>query len=670
MLLQLFKTISLQSAVGTVLILVLLLLKSVTRRIFGSRWQYYIWLCVLVVLILPPITVWSPQETTVPASSLHQTESAKINETPGVLPYNETKVVENTPFEYRNVEFIHGLQISQYNLVISVWLAGAAVFFFKYIISYLLFLRTIRKHSKPLSCPMLDIVKKEKDIRSNIRVRVTQCINAPLISGFLKPTLLLPDAGISDKSLRHVLLHELTHHKRYDFWYKWFSVIVNAIHWFNPVIYIAVQQINEECEISCDSAVVKDMNMDERKGYMSTILNMMAQNKASPLISAMSGSKGQIKRRFKMISKEKRLNRFMSAVAFITAVVIFITTLFAGNVLAAGTQDGLEIWSKNEIYYRDGIKFSVNVSEKSVPGWVFEDVAGKDGKIDVTLKRVQSRDVKGEVFDCAILELKGEKGTTRLSDVFDVSYRETSSIFNSGVVRRIPELLHEAYTCGYSFDEEFRKSVVASLVTRNSGKRKKVDVDFAFGENETLSAVYMDFSGYGFCEFSLMASEIDTVEHSEEGKYKPVKAYSGSIEFIGNFEKDYVLWAKNCTKPYYFTYFEKDFVNKKVAGIDIAVDSARTHEITLKTSVTNPKVSSYSIFLYNKEEQLIHIRAYGSNFPEGYLTGNLTLKASKDHKRNPPELPILKGETCRVDIVLFDKERNVIYRQREHIKIP
>ena len=50
---QIFKSVLLLSAVGTILSVALLLLKPVTKRVFGSQWQYYIWLCVLVVMMLP-----------------------------------------------------------------------------------------------------------------------------------------------------------------------------------------------------------------------------------------------------------------------------------------------------------------------------------------------------------------------------------------------------------------------------------------------------------------------------------------------------------------------------------------------------------------------------------------------------------------------------------------
>ena len=670
MLLQLFKTVLLQSAVGAILILVLLLLKPVTKRIFGSRWQYYIWLCVLVVMVLPPITILAPGKSVVHVPGLPQVQSAKTDEMPGILPDTETKIIENIPFEYRNVEIIQGFQISQHNFLIYIWFAGTAVFFLKNAISYLLFLRTIYKHSKQISCPILENIKTEKGVRSNIRVCVTPCIKAPLISGFFQPTLLLPDAEISDESLRYILLHELTHHKRHDLWYKWFSMIVNAIHWFNPMIYFAVRQINEECEISCDLAVVQDMNTEERKGYMRTILCMMAQNKPlSPVLaSAMSGSKEQIKRRFKMISKEKRLNKFMSAVSLLTAVVILSITLFVGSALAATTQDGLEIWTKNEVYFRDGIQFSVNVSGKSVPAWVSEDVAGEDGNINVTVNRVQIRNVKGEVGDYAILELKGAKGTTRLSDIMASRFHKTSY---NGSVPRIPELLHEAFTSGYRFCEfnnvgyeGYRNSPVASLVTENSGKRKSVNVDFAFRENESLSTVYVDF---------LVANEFDNVEYSEEQKYTPIKVNSNSIEFIGNFEKDYVFWARALTTTEYFTFFEKDFVNKKVAGINIAVDSADTQRITLNAAVSHPQVSSYEIYVYNQNERMI-----SSKKDKKIPAGSLALEPTRYRNattgpyvyKDIPENQFVSGETYRVDVALFDRAHKVIYRQRESVSIP
>lgn len=368
-----------------------------------------------------------------------------------------------------------------------------------------------------------------------------------------------------------------------------------------------------------------------------------------------------------MISNEKRKSKLTSALSFITAVIMFSATLFAGSAFAASVQDGLEIWTENEIYFRDGVQFSVNVSGKSVPAWVFEDVAGGDGNIDTAVRRVQIRDIKGEVHDYAILELKGTKGTTKLSHIAAGNFHKPDK--NEYTSVRIPNLLNYAYTSRYEFCEfnnegyeGYRNSPVASLVTENSGKRKSVNVNFAFGEDETLSSVYMDF---------LVADEFDNVEFSEQQKYTPVKADSNSIKFIDNFEKDYVFWAKELSFPWYFTFFEKDFINKEVAGIDISVDSASTQKITLNAAVSIPQVSSYEIYVYNKNGRMISSKRGGEISNEQLILEPTRYRNVKTGDYiDVPENHFMSDEAYRVDIVLFDKEHKVIYRQREHVSMP
>ena len=76
---------------------------------------------------------------------------------------------------------------------------------------------------------------------------------------------------------RMVLLHELTHYKRKDLLVKWFAVLVNAVHWFNPLCYLACAALSEACEVSCDMAVTKNMTEEEQKLYMQTILHLAAE---------------------------------------------------------------------------------------------------------------------------------------------------------------------------------------------------------------------------------------------------------------------------------------------------------------------------------------------------------------------------------------------------------
>ena len=98
-----------------------------------------------------------------------------------------------------------------------------------------------------------------------------------MLVGVLFPTVYLPCREIPDENMRMVLLHELTHYKRKDLLVKWFSVFVNAVHWFNPLCYLACAALSEACEVSCDMAVTKNMTEEEQKLYMQTILHLAAE---------------------------------------------------------------------------------------------------------------------------------------------------------------------------------------------------------------------------------------------------------------------------------------------------------------------------------------------------------------------------------------------------------
>src|SRR5699024_325077 len=97
----------------------------------------------------------------------------------------------------------------------------------------------------------------------------------PLIVGLINPTLYLPEYEISDNDLNYILMHELTHYKRHDLLYKWFAMFVLSIHWFNPLIYVVSKQIDEECEISCDYEVCKNLSDNDKKYYMAMILEFI-----------------------------------------------------------------------------------------------------------------------------------------------------------------------------------------------------------------------------------------------------------------------------------------------------------------------------------------------------------------------------------------------------------
>ncbi|WP_053956382.1 M56 family metallopeptidase/LCP family protein [Inediibacterium massiliense] len=334
--LLLFKAILITSAVGSVLAALLLLLKPITTRCFGSTWQYYAWAIVLIVMMLP-ITIRLPQVTTniAPDVSLNTEQTFTETTVPGELENVQQipiPAVNTKSLGQSTVNVLKDISFGITDMMCYAWLVGLMLILGINLIRYLIFLRAIHKNSVIISCHGIDAEK--------ITTRKTSMIDAPLMVGIFSPLLLLPDIEISQENLNYILLHELTHYRRHDLWYKWFSMIVNTVHWFNPFAYIVSRQIDQECEISCDLSVVADMDEKEQKNYMNTILALVSQTKTNTKLfsTAMASNKNEIKRRFTMIKNATKKSKITILCSVITACIILGASIFASGVLSDKTQ--------------------------------------------------------------------------------------------------------------------------------------------------------------------------------------------------------------------------------------------------------------------------------------------------------------------------------------------
>ena len=336
MLQDIFKAILVTSFIGTALTLVLTLIKPITKRWFASSWHYYMWLVVLVVMLLP-IRISLPDNShPVPALEINSQISDKKESGDAYEPIQVTKqdLELNSDKEGNTYNRLENLKIFAYdklNIVSFVWFVIMIALFFSKLIGYMIFLIKLRKYSDIISCPELMRFTNKK-----IVARTSDRISSPLMIGLFKPTLLLPETEMTPEQLDNVLAHEMTHFRRKDILYKWFISIVKCIHWFNPAIYYINKQVNIECEISCDLAVVKEMSEEQEICYINTILTLLVagNSKTAALTTGMTGNKKTLKRRFTMIKKRKRMKKSTRIISTILAVALLFTTLFASGVLA------------------------------------------------------------------------------------------------------------------------------------------------------------------------------------------------------------------------------------------------------------------------------------------------------------------------------------------------
>ena len=137
----------------------------------------------------------------------------------------------------------------------------------------------------------------EMGIKGKLRLLSNNIIKTPMLAGLFKTFLILPEVEMSERELKVILKHELTHFKRHDLWVKSLTLVANAIHWFNPAAYRLTKNIDTFCELSCDEQVVSDMNREERQFYGETILNVLCRvvNQHSGMYATLAESKKELK---------------------------------------------------------------------------------------------------------------------------------------------------------------------------------------------------------------------------------------------------------------------------------------------------------------------------------------------------------------------------------------
>lgn len=337
MLSGMLKAFLIPSFLGSLLAIVITLLKPVTKRIFGYLWHYYIWLTVLFVMILPVRFTLPQGNTDIPLMNTQTVKTDQIMPQPSIVNAGQNVNTEYTiTAAQKATDFISMIIANHMNYFSIIWLLGIAICFLINISGYIRLIVKTYKNSVVVSCPETLNYTNRK-----ITVRAGRDLSSPFMLGVFRPTLVLPDKELSAQQLNNILLHEMTHFHRKDILYKWFMLLVRLVHWFNPIVYYVARQINNECEISCDLSVVSCMNRDEQMSYINTILSLVSGDRVKqiPLTMQMASDKGALKRRFTMIKNIKKTSKLMSVISAVIAVVMLSTTVFASGIVSDLTAD-------------------------------------------------------------------------------------------------------------------------------------------------------------------------------------------------------------------------------------------------------------------------------------------------------------------------------------------
>lgn len=326
---------------GSFLVILLSVSRPVLGKAFSGTWMYYIWAIVALRMLLP-ITPeqgllnhvirssgqprqeqslsgstdlqageqagnTSPQadgQAAVPSSPVREETPAAAF--PDASP-QDTAAAQNSRFhsDQEGVSkvrtdtgdpsfvssFPAGTADSLPAVLATLWLVTAVFLFLRTAAASRTFLRKVCSRAIPVDSPVINSCYESACARLAVRrpprLLVSPDAGSPMLTGLLRPAIVLPaDTLQRSGDLSYIFLHELTHYKRKDIWYKWLFQLVKCIHFFNPFSYLLLRQVERCCELSCDEAVVRDMTLQERKAYGLTLLDALEPGALSPSSAA------------------------------------------------------------------------------------------------------------------------------------------------------------------------------------------------------------------------------------------------------------------------------------------------------------------------------------------------------------------------------------------------
>ena len=368
------------SVSGALLLLLILGLKPLYKNKFSKRWQYYIWIVVALRFLLP----FTP-DTTIIGSLFEKFDTTAItNEiptTPNVPVPADTGNSKAEPIQTNREITTAAMRepFNKYVCLFFIWSALALVLFVRKVTVYQGFIQYIKAGNKEVSdikiLNLLSDCEEKLNIKTRVELSCNPLIASPMLIGFFRPRIILPAHELEDKELSYIFVHELTHYKQRDMFYKWLIQIVVCVHWFNPFVYLLEKEVNKSCELSCDEKVIAVLDDKRKREYGDTLISFLKSNnlyKSSLASVTLTEGAEQLKERLGAIMKFRKKSKVIIAITTIFTVAACVCFFVTGAYAAPSVANDMKTWANseilNEILTEDGVYY------------IFCDGAGEDDK--------------------------------------------------------------------------------------------------------------------------------------------------------------------------------------------------------------------------------------------------------------------------------------------------
>jgi bla regulator protein blaR1 len=304
---------------------------AILQRWLLARWRYALWLPMVLVLLAPvlPPSRWSAEngfnrESLVMQAALRLAEQS--------LPVGLNGAADRARLAI--------ISLPEQTSVWAVWLLGTTVTLAVAGTGYWRAWRRIRRGARPAD-PEVMAAASEGTAQVGLaylpRVIASDGVDSPAVAGLFRPTLLLPaefPSGLTEVQMRLILLHELTHLRRFDLPLNWLLCVLQALHWFNPLLWYAFSRLRSDREAACDAQVLSSEGVDRRADYGHALLKLASATPRSRLDLAFGGAFEHAGLRFRLLAltRHRRSHPAWSAVS----IAAIVSLVLAGATRSVG----------------------------------------------------------------------------------------------------------------------------------------------------------------------------------------------------------------------------------------------------------------------------------------------------------------------------------------------
>jgi beta-lactamase regulating signal transducer with metallopeptidase domain len=295
---------------SSILMAIVLMLRTPVARAFGARAAYALWLLPVLRLILPPLPgwrmlavpalYWGPEQKVV---GLVDPATAVTMVGDGMQPASAQAAVHLAPIAPHMppvVEMVVAPQpvpllpgIGWAELLLVLWLGGSTLWFGWQMLRYRTFLAQAMRDARPLTR------------ECGIDVLLSDRIDGPVAAGIVRRRIFLPGDFMrrySPEERRLALVHEAAHHDRHDLQANLVGLAVLALHWWNPLAYRAYRAFRSDQELACDATVLADAGAGDRLAYGTAVLKSASAR--MPGVACALSHKAQLKQRIALMARK------------------------------------------------------------------------------------------------------------------------------------------------------------------------------------------------------------------------------------------------------------------------------------------------------------------------------------------------------------------------------